>query len=531
MASKISKEIDLAVKISNMTDIHKVNTELERVERRLKEIAELSKTATGTTKRAYDAETQALRRQMSDLQAQQANILQYTKAINSNAAAVKKQVDEVERLKAQRAEYNKQVKEGARIERQYAEWRNRFYAKRDWATLYSKRGAGVRGMMSARGEKWGDIMHLSREDRGAYYQGLISESVDAESVKAQNKEQMRRRIEQSPLKITDLARSVFDTKRQQAYSAYDTDVQRIAANKKEIETLRLSGRAEDNAKADLLEKQNARLSEDAAKQQAAAQAATKAMATISGILSFVKLIARTARSTNALVKETTGISLSVKDMFADVRKNVSSMLDLYKGAGTYDASSLITNASARNLRLRYGLSASQAYAFDKTTSIMGLQNGDLNENLAYMTADQRQLFADLTSKYETWYTKLDSSGVFRNIQEMRLDFAMFKEEMSVEIMQFVADNKETILGALKAALQIAELITKITAWLGTFGHMFGANTSAVSDNYNNNYNTSKTLHMSVSNYINGAGDNGDLAARISDAISQDYGNTMVALGG
>lgn len=128
-----------------------------------------------------------------------------------------------------------------------------------------------------------------------------------------------------------------------------------------------------------------------------------------------------------------------------ITANVEALINMRNGLATYGSSTLITNATARNVRLQWGLSASQYAGYSQAASLLNVNS---EEDLYYMNEDQRNLFMNYMKKYSAYYDKLESSGVLRNIQELQLSFEEFKTEMSYEFLSWVADNREAIIGAL-----------------------------------------------------------------------------------
>lgn len=155
-----------------------------------------------------------------------------------------------------------------------------------------------------------------------------------------------------------------------------------------------------------------------------------------------------------------------KDLKEAVVSNVSAMLDFKNGVATFStASSLITNSAAREQQLKYGLSASQNYAFTQAKEMLGIQ-GD--EDLMYMNAAQRERFLSYMQRYSTWYDELEASGVLASIQEMQLEFKEFKQELAMEFLQWVAQNKDTIMACLRGIFEFIKAIASAVMSIVTF---------------------------------------------------------------
>ena len=134
------------------------------------------------------------------------------------------------------------------------------------------------------------------------------------------------------------------------------------------------------------------------------------------------------------------------------------------------------------------------------------------EDLMYMNQSQRAVFVQLMERQQSFYDKLESSGVMRNIQEMQLDLEMFKQEMAVGFLEWMSENKDVILSVAKGILTVLKaLITDLGKVFTFFGMdvsdmSYGAGSSKISDaaaagssaSYKNNY-----VNMNMTNNANG----------------------------
>lgn len=162
-------------------------------------------------------------------------------------------------------------------------------------------------------------------------------------------------------------------------------------------------------------------------------------------------------------KAVMGYSLSIKDTFKDIRDTISEYTNMQSGMATYGlGSSLIMNQAARQTQLQYGLSGAQAFAFDRARTLLGIQS---EEDFAFMNEAQRTLFNQYMQRQTEFYDRLESSGVLQDIQEMQMDFALFKEEMAMSFMKWIADNKEEIMGVLKGSYTILKAIVSVLTFI------------------------------------------------------------------
>ncbi len=208
------------------------------------------------------------------------------------------------------------------------------------------------------------------------------------------------------------------------------------------------------------------------------------------------------------VKSTTGITVSLKENFANLIQSIGSITSLQGGAATYMVgSTLYTNPTARTQQMKYGLTNSQNYALSRTMTMMNLQS---DEDLMYMNKNQVQLFSSMMQKYSSWYDKMESSGVLTRVQEMQMDLQMFREELAMDFMEWFSENKDTILNAVKNiakfVMQIADVVVKATGWFGQgISWLTGQSSSTLSETMSNatSYsNASITRGTSKTNNIN-----------------------------
>lgn len=212
-----------------------------------------------------------------------------------------------------------------------------------------------------------------------------------------------------------------------------------------------------------------------------------------------KLIRATYNVVNQTFKSVFGFSISIRDNFKDIFENVKSMTDMYSGMATYSSgSSLITNAAARNVQMQYGLSAGAAYGFDRARQMLGIQS---DEDLLYMNESQRALFSSYMQRSQEFYNEMESSGVLQDIQEMQLEFALFKEELSREFLTFLASNKDEIMSILRGVLDVTKWILNGITSIVTLG----SNSTSLSDAVSTSSyrTTNKTVNVTMTNNATG----------------------------
>lgn len=165
------------------------------------------------------------------------------------------------------------------------------------------------------------------------------------------------------------------------------------------------------------------------------------------------------------------------------KKAFSSMVKYFKEAwqtalnvASYSSSSsLITNSSAREQQLEWGLSDSQNYAFTQTKSLLGISS---TEDLYYMNPSQRTKFYQLMEKYSSLYDQMNSSGTLASIQELQIDIAVMKQEFISELVSFISEHKSEIISAVRTGMVILKgLFSAVVSILNFIGKAFNIDTS------------------------------------------------------
>lgn len=227
-------------------------------------------------------------------------------------------------------------------------------------------------------------------------------------------------------------------------------------------------------------------------------------AAITGVQGAMAIVGRASQAAANSFKVILGSSISIKDVFTDILSNMNKMLDMYNGMATYSTStSLITNAAARETQMKYGLSSAETYAFMQAQSLLGMHSV---EDLMYMNPSQQQAFTNYLNMYSGWYSQLSSSGVLATIQQFQLDFAVFKQEIAVDLLNWIAQNKDTILSVLKFTLDAVKFIIQLIGKILSFFGVQYDTSSYTSDTSNiSNYagNTNRTVNVKMDNTATG----------------------------
>ena len=125
--------------------------------------------------------------------------------------------------------------------------------------------------------------------------------------------------------------------------------------------------------------------------------------------------------------------------------------------------SRMSNSETRDLMLGYGFSGSQAYGWTKAMGALGFNS---EEDLMYASTEELTMFREAFNKYSDKYNKLYDDGTFKTMREFEVEMAEFKEDMTLEVVQFFMDNKDGIKKALLALIDLSEFV------IGTIGKFF-----------------------------------------------------------
>lgn len=165
--------------------------------------------------------------------------------------------------------------------------------------------------------------------------------------------------------------------------------------------------------------------------------------------------------------------------------------------------SLMTDSSVRDTKFTYGFSSAQAYGFDKALNMLGISEDDL----MYMNPQQSQKFREAFTKYTEKYNQLADSGFFEKQLEYQIEMNEFKEDMKLEVVGFLMDNKELIKTVLETSLKFMETTVKSFGWVvDILSNVFTVNDSigrADAGSILNNYSTRTTVNQT--NNFNGVG--------------------------
>lgn len=194
---------------------------------------------------------------------------------------------------------------------------------------------------------------------------------------------------------------------------------------------------------------------------------------------------------------------AVLTKFADsFEKLLTDALDEFDEMSKYSLStSLRVDSDIREQALQYGLSDAQNYAFSKVKDIMGITS---DEDLYMMTPSQQNRFAELIGKYTSKYQEIADKDLFSSYEEYLASIQDFQDELQMEVIEFFANNKDTIISALDFVVDTLSSIMEIISWINKTltGKTSSAEKSALVSDAINSYsvsNANTTTNIKIDN--------------------------------
>ena len=185
---------------------------------------------------------------------------------------------------------------------------------------------------------------------------------------------------------------------------------------------------------------------------------------------------------------------SLKKLFVEAWNDIQELIDYSK----------LSTKSTREQMFSYGFTFAENYAFDKTMSLLGLQDID---DLWYMNQQEEAKFREKFAEYTARYTQLYDQGFFAEMQEYNWEMEEFKEDLKYDFIQWFVDNKDTIKAGLDAIMSIAKFVLNILgAIVGGGGTVTesekAAKTADILNTYGNHYGNVSNVNVDVGGVTN-----------------------------
>lgn len=165
--------------------------------------------------------------------------------------------------------------------------------------------------------------------------------------------------------------------------------------------------------------------------------------------------------------------------------------------------SLRVNTEAREQALMYGLSDAQNYALTRVKEEMGISS---EEDMLMMTPAQQERFAERIGYYTDQYSQISNEDLFSKYEEYQKEVQDFQNEFEMEVIEFFAENKDTIITVMEFLMNVLESIMKAVTWIvdamgGDKERSKKENASVVSDTINSYAiaNTNNSTNVKIDN--------------------------------
>lgn len=157
---------------------------------------------------------------------------------------------------------------------------------------------------------------------------------------------------------------------------------------------------------------------------------------------------------------------SLLDGFMEYIDILKGSLDKFSEMSKFSLeTSLTINSDIRDQALQYGLNDAQNYALSKTQEIMGISS---EEDMYTMTPAQQERFADLIGKYTSQYQEIADKDLFSTYEEYQKEMQDFKDELQMEVIEFFANNKDTIISVMDFLMNVLSDILGVITWINNF---------------------------------------------------------------
>ena len=201
------------------------------------------------------------------------------------------------------------------------------------------------------------------------------------------------------------------------------------------------------------------------------------------------------------------IANNIQQFFTDIYNDAKEMMS---NIAAFSEKSGIFSSEATGLKLSYGLSGAEAYAWSQAAKDVGFSSfDDYLENFMYATDETNERLQKLVEKYTETYEQ--DKEIAEAYQKFQTEFTDFKKQLQMELIDFFMNNKDTIKTVLQATIEFMKAMLQLVGWIVNFlsgGHERSASerASSLSDIYNN-YGAASNTNVKIDNTFNGVGSN------------------------
>lgn len=197
----------------------------------------------------------------------------------------------------------------------------------------------------------------------------------------------------------------------------------------------------------------------------------------------------------------------VKEFFKDIYDDAK---DMMKEIASYNLQTTTKyNSEAWSTMLQYGLTGKEAYAFNKAKQSIGVSSEEefINAMQAPGIADA---FRDYFKKYSDSYEK--DVKFASDMEEWFKSWNDFKKELSMDLLEFFADNKDEIMSVMRGLMSVTNgILSMLSSLLSIFGYNAQVSPTDIVKNYttsnkslkiDNTFNLNETSKQQASSFGN-----------------------------
>lgn len=216
---------------------------------------------------------------------------------------------------------------------------------------------------------------------------------------------------------------------------------------------------------------------------------------------FTSISSALGKGDKSLSKILTGFSgglqaglTNVGQMF--VKKIADTFTDAWSELKKTMSASYLTNNTTWSNMTNWGMTSSQSQAFEQTKSLLGITSED---QLYRMSSTQQRLFVEGMTEFTEKYNELADQGFYDEMLTYQFEMGKIQQELNLSVGKFFVENKEVIIGGMKAIVWVADKIMDLVSALVDLFTVRSETTPSVSDVIG----TQTTVTWTTNNNFNG----------------------------